>query len=73
MMHDVCSAVQRSGEVQWWSGAMTPRAVVEVCCSHQSDLDSADIKPSNLLLDKGTVKLADFGASATVNLGEDNA
>jgi serine/threonine protein kinase len=32
----------------------------------------ADIKPSNLLLDKGTVKLADFGASATVKLGENN-
>jgi serine/threonine protein kinase len=31
-----------------------------------------DIKPSNLLLDKGTVKLADFGASARVNLGEND-
>ena len=40
-----------------------------VCCAV---VLCSDIKPSNLLLDKGTVKLADFGCSATVNLSGDN-
>lgn len=36
---------------------------LRLCC--------ADIKPSNMLLDRGSVKLADFGCSATVNLAGD--
>ena len=38
---------------------------------HSKCIIHRDIKPTNLLIDKNTVKLADFGCSAIVQLSQD--
>jgi len=38
---------------------------------HEERIIHRDIKPSNLLIDKGIVKLADFGCSTTAILSAD--
>lgn len=49
----------------------TTHVVLGLGFLHNKGFIHRDIKPSNLLLDKGIVKLADFGCSTSQSLGDD--